>query len=76
MNGLVRVGCSECANSGDGPGRQRKWCWQFHPDGSCCAINCGEREECDGTEPCSECGGTGMVTIDLAEARRYLRGAA
>jgi len=41
---------------------------------------CPLHEECDGTEPCPDCHGTGLVDLDaemrLDEARRYLRPAA
>jgi len=83
---MSRIDCSTCccSGNGDGPGRQRKACWWDHSSAvrvDNCATprrgrDCPEIEECDGTEECPDCGGTGLVDLDAewAEARKILRG--
>jgi DnaJ-class molecular chaperone len=66
----MSLGCSACL----GEGRVQRDCWFSASDYDC--PGCASRWECDGTKPCPECNGSGQITLDLAEARRYLRGAA
>ena len=61
-------------------------CWWDHSSSSAVRVDncatprrgreCPEIEECDGTEECPDCGGTGLVDLDAewAEARKILRG--